>query len=68
MSTIAQHVESLNQRNRELFALSARPVRVQEVGSHYKAFFDGDGRSVTFGESPQHAIKRLKFWQKYGQA
>jgi hypothetical protein len=68
MRTIAQHIESLNQHNREAFALSARPVRVQKVASHYKAFFDGDGRSVTFGFTPQEAIKRLKFWQKYGQA
>jgi hypothetical protein len=66
VSTVAQGLQKLWEHNLQL--IPSRKVRVQQVGSHYKAFFDGDGRSVTFGETPTEATKRLKFWEKYKHA
>jgi hypothetical protein len=66
MSTIAQQLQPLWEHNLEL--IPSRKVRVQKVGSHYKAFFEGDGCNVTFGTTPSEATKRLKFWEKFGKA
>lgn len=68
MSTVQQQLQPLWENNKAFFAVDERKVRVQQVGSHYKAFFDGDGRNVTFGATPSEATKRLKFWEKFGKA
>ena len=66
MTTIAEGLEKLWVHN--LALIPPRKVRVQQVGSHHKAFFDGDARNATFGATPNEAIKKLKFWEKYNHA
>jgi hypothetical protein len=68
MATIAEELQPLWEHNKQFFGVEARKITVQQVGSHYKAFFVGDARNATLGDTPQHAIKKLKMWEKYDNA
>jgi hypothetical protein len=61
MSTIRQEVNKLWEHNRALLPAEPRKIQVQRAGGFYKARFDGEA-TFTFGETPEYAIKLLRFW------
>jgi hypothetical protein len=60
------NITEMQEHNRAL--IPPRKIRVLKAGSHYKAFFDVDGRTVTFGATPTEATSKLKFEEKFGHA
>jgi hypothetical protein len=65
-SRLIMNITEMHHHNKAL--MPPRRIKVLKAGSHYKAFFDGDGTTVTFGVTPHEATSKLKFEEKYGHA